>query len=101
MYSKTDLGGFLTGGVADSYRAAELLDIMTKRNYPGAELRKARAAVSLFSFSTAEADKKRNCDLAKNMLAGGKLDADSKSVANDILDTTVCKNLAAQALQPQ
>ena len=101
MYSKTDIGGFLTGGVADSYRAAELMDIMTKRNYVGASLRKSRAAVSLLSFGTPEAEKRQHCDNAKQLVAGGKLDADSKSVAADILDTTVCKNMAAAQAQQQ
>lgn len=101
MYSKVDIGGFLTGGVADSYRAAELMDIMTKRNYAGAALRKARSSVSLFSFTTAETEKRQYCDLAKQHIAGGKLDADSKVVAGDILDSTICKNLAAQAAAPQ
>ena len=101
MYSKTDIGGFLTGGVSDSYRAAELLDIMTKRNYVGASLRKSRAAVSLLSFGTPEAEKRQHCDNAKQLVAGGKLDADSKSVAADILDTTVCKNMAAAQAQQQ
>lgn len=101
MYSKTDIGGFLTGGVADSYRAAELMDIMTKRNYVGATLRKSRSAVSLFSFSTPETEKRQHCDSAKQLIASGKLDADSKAVAADVLDTTICKNLAAaQAQQP-
>jgi hypothetical protein len=102
LYNKTDIGGFLTGGVADSYRAAELMDIMTKRNYAGASLRKARSAVSLFSFTTPEAEKRQQCDTAKQMLAGGKLDEDSKAVAGDILDSTICKNMAAaQTQQPQ
>lgn len=101
MYNKTDVGGFLTGGVADSYRAAELMDIMTKRNYPGAELRKARSSVSLFAFGTAETEKRQHCDFAKKMIASGKLDADSKSVAEDILDSTICKNMAAEALKQQ
>jgi len=99
MYSKTDIGGFLTGGVADSYRAAELMDIMTKRNYVGATLRKSRSAVSLFSFGTPEPEKRQHCESAKQQIAGGKLDADSKSVAADILDTTICKNLAAAQAQ--
>lgn len=99
LYNKTDIGGFLTGGVADSYRAAELMDVMLKRNYVGASLRKSRSAVSLFSFSTPESEKRQHCDVAKQAITGGKLDADSKIVAGDILDSTICKNLAAQALQ--
>jgi hypothetical protein len=101
MYNKTDIGGFLTGSVADSYRAAELMDLMVKRNYVGAELRKARAAVSLFSIGTTEAEKRQHCDTTRKLIAGGKLDADSKLVANDVLDSTVCKNMAAEARQQQ
>jgi hypothetical protein len=105
LYAKPDVAGFLTGGVADAYRAAELMEIMTKRNYAGAALRKARSTVSLFSFMTPEPEKRQQCDLAKQMLGDGKLDADSKVIANDILDSTVCKNLAAAAAaaaaQPQ
>lgn len=101
MYNKTDLGGFLTGSVADSYRAAELMALMTKRNYPGAELRRARSSVSLFAFGTAETEKRQYCDLARKLIAGGKLDADSKTVADDILDSTICKNMAAEALKQQ
>jgi hypothetical protein len=97
LYAKPDVVGFLTGGVADSYRAAELLELMTKRNYAGATLRKARSSVSLFSIMTPESEKRQQCDLAKQMLGGGKLDADSKVIANDILDSTICKNLAATA----
>ena len=37
----------------------------------------------------------------KQLIAGGKLDADSKSVAADILDSTICKNLAAAQAQAQ
>ena len=99
LYNKTDLGGFLTGGVADAYRANELMALMVKRDYVGATLRKSRSAVSLFSFSTPETEKRQHCESAKQALAGGKLDADSKIVAADILDTTICKNLAAQAAQ--
>jgi hypothetical protein len=101
IYSRVDIAGILTGGVADSYRSAELMDIMTKRNYPGATLRKARSAVSLFSFTTPETEKRLHCDMARKMLATGELDRDSKVIAGDILDSMICKNLATQALQPQ
>ena len=77
------------------------MDIMTKRNYVGASLRKSRAAVSLLSFSTPETEKRQHCDNAKQLVASGKLDADSKAVAADILDTTVCKNMAAAQAQQQ
>ncbi len=101
LYNKVDIGGFLTGSVADSYRAAELMDLMVKRKYVGADLRKARASVSMFSIGTTEAEKRQHCDATSKLVAGGKLDADSRLVANDVLDSTICKNMAAEARQQQ
>jgi len=39
--------------------------------------------------------------LAKRLLTSGKLDLDSKAVANEILEGTVCKNIEAQGLLPK
>jgi hypothetical protein len=100
LYSRTDLLlGMTTGGYSDPYRANELMDLMTKRSYPGAALRKARTAVSFFSLATAEADKKQACTVATKLKVEGKLDVDSMRIANDVLDAVVCKAPATQPSQ--
>ena len=92
LYARTDLLlGALTGGYSDSYRANELMELMFKRSYPGATLRKARSTVSIFSVTVSEADKKQACTLATQLKAEGKLDVDSTRIANEVLDATVCK----------
>jgi len=92
-YSKTEFFGFGNlGGYTDAYRANELMDLMIKRSYPGGALRKARAAVSFFSLTTPEAEKIESCAVAKRFLAGGQLDSDSTRIANEVLDSSICKN---------
>jgi hypothetical protein len=91
LYDKTDVIGFLTGGVADPYRASELMDMMIKKNYAGATLRKARSSVSIFSLTVSESEKRESCTLAKKHIDSGRLDSDSLKIANEILDTTFCK----------
>ena len=91
LYDKTDMLGFLSGGVSDAYRAGELMEMMIKKNYAGGILRKARASVSFFSMTVSETEKKEGCATAKKFLDGGKLDGDSVKIANEILDTTSCK----------
>jgi len=101
LYGKTDIAGILTGGVADPFRANELMELMIKRNYSGAALRKARSGVSLLGFASSDTERRQHCEMAGKMLAGGKLDVDSKAIANEIIDSSACKTLAAQAQQTQ
>lgn len=92
LYAKSDMFlGMTTVGYSDPYRAAELMDLMQRRSYPGAALRKARLTVSFFSLTVSEADKKQACGMAAQMKAEGKLDVDSIRIANEILDTAICK----------
>lgn len=94
-YNKTELFGFGTlGGYTDAYRANELMELMIKRSYPGGVLRKARTALAFFSLTATETDKKQACATAKQFLAGGKLDADSTRIANEMMDTGTCKSFA-------
>ncbi len=91
LYGKTEVFGFGSlGGFSDPYRANELMDMMIKKSYPGGPLRKALAALSIFAFSAEDA-KKQACVTAKQFLAGGKLDADSTRIANEIMDSNTCK----------
>ena len=92
LYDKPELLG-LFGGYSDPYRANELLDLMIKRSYPGGALRKARSAVSILSLATSDAEKREGCAAAKKFLAGGKLDADSTRIANEVVESSYCKNL--------
>ena len=94
LYSKLELPllGGLTG-YSDPYRAKELMDMMLKRSYAGAVLRKARSAVSFFAITVTEADKKEACATARKYLADGKLDVDSAKLANDTIDSGYCKGL--------
>ncbi len=87
-YSRSEIFNF--GGYADSFRARELMEMMTKSEYPGATLRKARSTVSILSFTSTEADKREGCTVAKKLLSGGKLDADSARIAREVVDTGVC-----------
>lgn len=92
LYAKSDLFlGVTTAGYSDSYRANELMDLMTKRSYSGAALRKAKSIVSFLALTVSEADKKQGCALAEKLKAEGKLDVDSVKIANDILNTAICK----------
>jgi len=93
LYGKSDmLLGITTGGYSDPYRANELMELMLKRSYSGAILRKARSTVSFFSLTVSEADKKQACALAAKLKAEGKLDIDSIRVANDVLNAAICKS---------
>lgn len=87
-YNRSEILNF--GGYADSFRAQELMEMMTKSEYPGATLRKARSTVSILSFTSTEADKREGCATAKKLLSGGKLDADSVKIAREVVDTGVC-----------
>lgn len=94
-YSKTEFFGFGSlGGYTDPYRAKELMDMMTRKSYPGGALRKARAALSLLALTVTEAERTESCAMAKRLLAEGKLDVDSTKIAAEVLDSGHCKNLA-------
>ena len=94
LYAKIEvLFGLGSGAYADPYRANELMEMMTRKSYPGAALRKAGSAVSFFSMAASESERKQACDLATQLKAGGKLDADSVAVADQVLDSSFCKNL--------
>lgn len=80
----------LIGGFSDSYRANELMEMMTASGYPGAALRKARSAVAMFSMSATPEQKVAGCNLAKNLLARGGLDSDSQRLAKEILEAGAC-----------
>jgi hypothetical protein len=88
-YDIYSTGGFFAGN-SDPYRANELMAMMTASSYPGAALRKARAIVSIFSVGATEAERAGSCELAKSMLAGGRLDAGSRAVAQEILESNYC-----------
>jgi hypothetical protein len=75
---------------ADPYRANELMAMMTESGYSGAALRKIRSQTQILSFGATEAEKRAGCNEAKKILATGKLDADSKSIAQDIIGSGVC-----------
>lgn len=94
-YNKTEFFGFGSyGGYSDPYRAKELMDMMTRKAYPGGALRKARASLSILALTATEAEKTESCAVAKRLLAGGKLDIDSTKIANEVLDSGHCKSLA-------
>ena len=80
----------LIGGFSDSYRANELMEMMTASGYPGAALRKARGAVAMFSLTATPEDKVAGCNLAKNLLARGGLDSDSQRLVKEILEAGAC-----------
>jgi hypothetical protein len=94
LYGKSDyLLGLTAGSYTDPYRASELMEMMTRKGYAGAALRKARAAVSFFSMTVGDADKRQGCALATQLKSGGKLDVDSVKIADQILDTNFCQSL--------
>jgi hypothetical protein len=94
LYGKSDfLLGLTSGAYADPYRANELMEMMSRRSYPGAALRKARATVSFFSMTVGDAEKRQGCALAALMKAGGKLDADSAKIADQVLESNYCVSL--------
>jgi hypothetical protein len=95
-YAKFDLlFGLGSGAYADSYRANELMEMMVRKSYPGATLRKARSTVSIFSVTVGDPQKIQACALAAQMKAGGKLDADSLAVADEVISSNFCKTLNA------
>jgi len=99
-YSKTEFFGISNlGGYTDGYRANELMELMIKRGYPGGPLRKGRATLGIFSFSSNDSDKTQACNMAKQYLAEKKLDEDSTAIAKDMLDTGFCKTLFQQNQQ--
>ena len=92
LYAKADLFlGATTVSYRDPYRAYELMELMQKKSYPGAALRKALSTVSFFTFTVTEPEKKQACAMATQMKAGGKLDVDSLRIANEVLEATICK----------
>ena len=98
LYASGDfLLGLASGTYADPYRAAELMELMTRKAYPGAALRKARSVVSFFSLTVGDPEKRQGCGLASRLKAEGKLDADSARIADQVLDSNFCKNLAQAA----
>ena len=76
---------------ADPYRAKELMDMMVKSGYPGGILRNIRANTSIISFGWSDTEKKEGCATAKKMLAEGKLDADSASIAKEVVGSNICQ----------
>lgn len=92
-YNKTSFSILGLSPYADSFRAAELMDMMTKSNYPGGTLRKIRTSTSILSFGafgSSEDEKRQGCATAKRMLGEGKLDADSASIAKDVAGSNIC-----------
>ena len=81
-----------SGPYTDPYRANELMEMMTRRAYPGAALRKARATVSFFSMTVGDLEKRQGCALAKQLKARGTLDADSVKIADQVLDSNYCQS---------
>ena len=89
--------GFLgLSAYADPYRAAELMEMMTKSSYPGGYLRKARSSVSILSLTTSDAEKKEYCAGARKLIAAGKLDEDSVKIAKEVLTATSCTDAPQQ-----
>ena len=75
---------------ADPYRAKELMDMMVQSGYTGGTLRRIRAQTTILSFGATEAEKREACAQAKKILAAGNLDADSASLAKEIVGSGVC-----------
>jgi hypothetical protein len=83
--------GFLgLSAYADAYRANELMVMMTESGYTGGTLRKIRSQTLIISFGATEAEKRAGCTEAKKWIATGKLDVDSKAIAQDIVGSTIC-----------
>lgn len=93
IYDKSDLIGIRNAAMPDAFRARELEEILTKRDYPGMALRKARATVSIFSIAATAAERNQACELATKLKAGGKLDADSLQVADQVYNSSYCEDL--------
>jgi len=47
----------------------------------------------MLAATSADDEKGRSCALAKSLQAKGQLDADSKRLAQEILETSTCKSL--------
>ena len=75
---------------ADPYRAKELMDMMVESGYTGGTLRRIRSQTTILSFGATEAEKREACAQAKKILAAGNLDADSASLAKEIVGSGVC-----------
>ena len=75
---------------ADPYRAKELMDMMVESGYTGGTLRRIRSQTTILSFGATEAEKREACGQAKKILAAGNLDADSASLAKEIVGSGVC-----------
>ena len=97
IYDKSDLMGMRNAAMPDAFRARELEELLTKRGYPGMALRKARSAVSVLAVTATAVEKTQACELAKTLKAGGKLDADSVSIADQVLTSSYCEGLAPPA----
>ena len=88
------IGFFGISAYADSYRAAELMDMMTKSSYAGAYLRKARASLGILALGTSEAEKRDYCPGTKKLIDEGKLDVDSAGIAKEVMNSAVCRGPA-------
>ena len=97
IYDKTDFLGIRGSAMPDPLRARELEEILTKRGYPGMVLRKARDAVSVLAVTATAAEKTQACQTATTLKAGGKLDADSVAIAEQILSSNYCEGLRPAA----
>jgi len=75
---------------ADPYRAKELMDMMVESGYIGGTLRRIRSQTTILSFGATEAEKREACIQAKKIFAAGNLDADSASLAKEIVGSGVC-----------
>lgn len=83
--------GFLgMSAYADPYRARELMDMMEKSGYPGGVLRKISGATSILTLTATETERRAGCATAKKMLSEGKLDADSASIAKEVVGSGIC-----------
>lgn len=101
IYDKADMIGIRNAAMPDAYRARELDELLTKRAYPGMALRKARATVSIFTIAATAAERTQACELATKLKAGGKLDADSVQIADQVLTSNYCEGLNPKAPEPE
>jgi hypothetical protein len=84
---------------ADPLRSQDLMDMMVKSGYPGGVLRKIRAQTSIIAFTASEAEKREGCATAKKILNEGKLDADSRAIAMEVVGSGICTGYEAPAKQ--
>jgi hypothetical protein len=73
--------------------------MMVKSGYPGGVLRKIRAQTSIIAFTASEAEKREGCATAKKILNEGKLDADSRAIAMEVVGSGICTGYEAPAKQ--